>query len=116
MVAYGDDVLETLGVDPQLMERFGSISAQTAEAMAQASRRRFNADVGMGVTGVVTEPSDSSAPIGTCYIGYALGERTSSEAGRYPTQRLRIRGRAATHALLGLIRLLEGIEDCPFWL
>ena len=107
VVAYGDDVLETLGVDPQLMERFGSISAQTAEAMAQASRRRFNADVGMGVTGVVTEPSHSSDPVGTCYIGYALGERTSSEAGLYPTQRLRIRGRAVTRALLGLIRLLK---------
>ena len=85
----------------------GAASAQVSEAMALAARDRFDSDVGIGVTGVVTDPTPSSGLLGTSYIGFAVGDLTSSISGRYPTQRLRIRSRAVTHALLELIRLLR---------
>ena len=76
--------------------------------MALAAQRQLGADVGVGVTGLTTGSGESRAPLGTSYTGFALGDDTSSVAGHYPTRRLRLRGSAATHALVELIRLLRG--------
>ena len=108
IVANGSEVLVSHGVDLGLIERAGPVSSEVAKAMAQAAQQRLNADVGIGVTGLVTQPTPTSGPVGTSYIGFSVDERTSAVSGRYPTQRLRIRGRAVTHALLELIRLLKG--------
>ena len=101
IVANNPDVMEAFGVSS------GAVSPEVAEDMARASRRQFGADVGLSVTGLVTESQQSGAPLGTSYIGFSVGENTSFVSGHYPTQRLRIRGRAATHALVELIRLLR---------
>ena len=108
IVVFGDDMLEKHGVDPSIIEEHGAVSAQVAEAMAEAARRYFSSDIGISVTAAVTNPTPSSGPMGSSYIGFALGNHTSSASGRYPTQRLRIRGRAVTHALIELIRLMQG--------
>ena len=107
IVANAPRVLDGLGLSRQVVDRFGAVSPQTAEEMARLARLRLQADVGVGVTGLVRESGSSRAPIGTSYIGFAVGDETSSVSGRYPTQRLRIRGRAATHALVELARLLD---------
>ncbi len=104
VVVFGEETLQKHGIDPAVIEEHGAVSAPVAEAMAQAARRAFDADVGVSVTGVVTNPTPSSGPLGSSYIGFALGSRAASTSGRYPTQRLRIRGRAVTHALLEFIR------------
>ena len=107
-IVSGDvGVLESHGLNREIIEEHGAVSAATAEAMAQSARDLFSADVGIGVTGLVTEPTPTSGPLGTVYVGYAVDGRTTSISGRYPTRRLRIRSRAVTHALLGLIDLLR---------
>ena len=107
IVANDPRVLDGLGLSRRVVDRFGAVSPQAAEEMARLARLQLQADVGIGVTGLVRESGSSRAPIGTSYIGFAVGEETSSVSGRYPTQRLRIRGRAATHALVELARLLD---------
>ena len=74
VVSQGNDVLEGYGVDPLLIEQFGPASAEVAQAMAQAARRSFNSDVGLAVTGGVTEPTESSGPVGAIYTGFALDQ------------------------------------------
>ena len=78
-----------------------------AIAMAVNARNRFDADVGLAVTGLVSEETEESGPVGTTHIGIALGEEKLARSGLYPTRRLRIRARAVTHALLELARVLE---------
>ena len=107
VVALDEGVLQGHGVDRELMEGSGPISATVAEAMARAAFLRFDADAGVGVTGLATEPTSTGDPAGTCYIGFALGDRTASVLGRYPTDRSRMRGRAVTHVLLELLRFLK---------
>ncbi len=107
IVIHSGDMLKSHGVDKQAIEKSGTVSAETAEAMARAARVQFNADIGVGVTGIVTEPSPNRSPVGSCYIGFALDNHSSSVSGSYPTNRLRIRSRAVTHALLGLLKLLN---------
>ncbi len=41
-----------LGVDPELLARFGAVSEQTARAMADGARARARADVAVSVTGI----------------------------------------------------------------
>lgn len=103
-----DDLLEGHGVDSKLIEVHGPANPQVAEDMARAARKLFNADVGMAVTGLVGDQTDSSGPLGTSHIGFAMGDKVSSTSGHYPTSRLRLRSRASTHALLGLVRFLNG--------
>ena len=84
IVVNGDGVLQGQGVSAHLVERFGVVSSQVAEAMAQAARRQLNSDVGVGITGLVTDPTPTSGPIGTSYIGFAINDRTNSVSGHYP--------------------------------
>ena len=75
--------------------------------LAQAARRAMGADAGLAITALTTAPTDASGPAGTTHIGIAVGSETYASSGHYPTRRLRIRERAATHALLELARALE---------
>ena len=106
-VVHSADGLARQGVDAALIERYGVASPQVAEDMARAARRLFAADVGVGISPLAGDASPD-APAGASYIGFAAAGRSTSTSGRYPTRRLRIRSRAATHALLGLCRFLQG--------
>lgn len=106
-VVHSEDGLARQGVSAALIDRYGVASPQVAEDMARAARSLFAADVGIGISPLAIDSSDG-APAGTSYIGFAADGRNVSTSGRYPTRRLRIRSRAATHALLGLCRFLQG--------
>ncbi len=108
IVAQSDDVLSTHGVDRHIIDEYGPASGRVAEAMAQAACLQLHADVGIGVSELVSTPTPDSGPDGTLHIGFALDGRTSSVSERYPGRRLQImRSYAATHALLELTRLLR---------
>ena len=106
-VVHSEDGLALQGVSDALIEHHGVASPQVAEDMARAARRLFAADIGIGISPLAGD-SSTDAPAGASYIGFAADGRSVSTSGRYPTRRLRIRSRAATHALLGLCRFLQG--------
>ena len=105
--ASGRDALARLGVSAALIDEHGAASAEAAEDMARAAREMFGADVGVGISPLALESADGRVVAGTSFIGYSMDGRSDSTSGHYPTRRLRIRGRAVTHALLGLIRFLR---------
>ena len=108
-VAAGGDALARLGVSAEIIAKHGAASAEAAQDMARTAREMFGADVGIGVSPLALESADSSVVAGTCFMGFATNGRTSSTSGHYPTRRLRIRGRAVTHALLGMVRFVQGL-------
>ena len=88
--------VELLGVSAEILERFGAVSAETAEAMAAGVRRRTGATYGLSVTGVagpdpVAAPDGELLPVGTVYAGIADEERVRSVHRRFPGDRQRIR-------------------------
>lgn len=105
-VVRSEDALARQGVSPALIAQHGAASPQVAEDMARAACDLFAADVGIAITPLAQTASDIS-PAGASYIGVAMGDRRASTAGQYPARRLRIRARAATHALLALTRFLR---------
>lgn len=98
-VSYANETKVELGVDARLIEEYGAVSSQVAEAMAQAARRRLETDVGVGVTGVAGPDPLEGKPPGLAYIAIARGDRVKSVEGRFPPRRLDVKRRVVTHAL-----------------
>jgi nicotinamide-nucleotide amidase len=63
LVADSIEAKAKWGIDPVLMESAGEVSAGVSESMATLARRHFDADVGIGVTGVAgPEPYRGQTP------------------------------------------------------
>jgi nicotinamide-nucleotide amidase len=107
VVAYANEVKEgELGVPTELLERFGAVSAEVAQAMAGGVRERLHADVGVSVTGVAgPDGGTEEKPVGLVFL-HAVGP-DGEEARRLelPGDREMVRGRA-TAAALHLVRML----------
>ena len=60
-----------LGVPGEILETYGAVSAQTAQAMAWGVRELLKADVAVAVTGLAGPGGDEFGnPVGTVFIGY----------------------------------------------
>ena len=105
-LTLGAGTAKLLGVEESRIAS-PSPTADDAIRLAQAAKTAMRADAGLAITALATVPTDASGPAGTTHIGIAVGVETYASSGHYPTRRLRIRERAATHALLELARALE---------
>jgi len=107
VVAYADEVKEgELGIPADLLERFGAVSAEVAQAMAAGARGRLGADVGVAVTGIAGPGGGiEEKPVGLVFL-HAIGP-DGEKARRIdlPGDRQMVRGRA-TAAALHLVRML----------
>ena len=68
--------IQMLGVNPETLEQFGAVSAQTATEMANGVLARSDADCAIAVTGIAG-PGGGSAekPVGTVFISWACKNR-----------------------------------------
>ncbi len=101
-VSYANQMKIDLGVDAHLIEKYGVVSHQVAEAMAEAARRQLKADIGLAVTGVAGPDPLEGKPPGLAYIGIADGKNARSIEGRYPPRRMDVKRLVVTHALFML--------------
>ncbi len=84
------------------------VSADAAEAMARGARRVLDADVGLALTGVAGPDTQDGQPVGTLFVGIAIGDEVSSVAARLPGSRDQMRQFSVITALNALrVRLLE---------
>lgn len=60
-----------LGIPDSVIKQHGVVSSDTAKAMAEHSRRKLGADIGIGFTGVAGPDSLEGQPAGTVWIGMA---------------------------------------------
>jgi PncC family amidohydrolase len=70
VIAYSNLAKEVeLHVPAELLATHGAVSAEVAEAMADGVRRRFDADLGVAVTGIAgPDGGGADKPIGLHYI------------------------------------------------
>ena len=66
-----------LGVRPETLAAHGAVSEETAREMAEGVRKAFDADVGVGITGIAGPASDGTdKPVGLIYVAAANGKTT----------------------------------------
>ena len=106
-VVYGNESAIAGGVPPGILESYGLVSQEAAEAMAQAARKQFGARVGIGISGVAGPEEIESKAVGSIHIGIVLDDREEHFSDRLPPRRPVIRARAASIALIHLRRLLD---------
>lgn len=116
MVAYSNQAkIELVGVDPELIARFGAVSTEVAEALALGAIERFGARVGVGITGIAgPDGATEEKPVGlVCFcVATGDGDRITRNV-RLPGGRADVRDRSTTVSLHLLRRLLRGESDKP---
>ncbi len=99
VVSYASEVkYDLLDVPPGPV-----VTAEAARAMAEGVRHRLGADVGSAVTGVAGPSEQEGQPVGTVFLGLALGSTGEAVGMRLPGDRQRVR-EFATISVLNLLR------------
>lgn len=101
VVSYSNDWKQNLlDVPADVLDTHGAVSAETAGAMLDALFRRYEADVGIAVTGIAG-PSGGTAekPVGLVYIATGVRGQAQVERLVFPGDRDSIRQRTVTVAL-----------------
>jgi nicotinamide-nucleotide amidase len=110
-VVYSNEAKVSMaGVDRGLIERFGAVSNEVAEALASGAASRFGADLGIGITGIAGPGGGTEEkPVGTvCFSVCGRDGARLTRRTRLPGSRSDIRERATTVAMHLLRRLLLG--------
>ena len=106
VVAATKEMLLANGVPAHTINRHGTVSRETALAMAQAARANWGADYGIGITGVIGPEAVEEQPVGQVYVAIAglAGQRELEF--RTPPRRIVIKRRVSNTALTELRKLI----------
>lgn len=73
VVVYDEEAkVNQLGIDKSLLDEYGIVSSECAASLALNVQRKFNASVGVGITGAAGPTPHDGVPVGTVWIGIAL--------------------------------------------
>jgi nicotinamide-nucleotide amidase len=67
--------INEINVDAGIIDRYGVVSPQVAEAMAIGTKARSGADIAVTITGYAGPEADPGHEAGEAYIGYAMGDK-----------------------------------------
>ena len=113
VVSYTNQVkARALGVPQHLLEQFGAVSPEVAQAMAQGARQALGCDIALSATGVAGPDKDEwDNEAGTMFVAIATAEGTHVrplKLGNRPV-RERLRIQTASHAFDLARRYLAGL-------
>jgi nicotinamide-nucleotide amidase len=111
LVVYANDVkISQAGVSPELIERYGAVSAEVAVALAEGVRSRLRTDVGIGITGIAGPGgATEEKPVGLVWLSVAVaGGDPLTRSVNLPGGRADVRDRATTVAMHMIRRALLG--------
>jgi CDP-diacylglycerol--glycerol-3-phosphate 3-phosphatidyltransferase len=111
VIAYSDKAKhDQLGVADAVLARYGAVSSQAAEAMADGARSRFGSSLAASITGIAGPEADGTAkPVGLTYIGIASAGGVDSHEYHFAGDRWSNRRQAAGEALRLLIEAVRAL-------
>lgn len=79
-VTYSNKAKVMQGVPSEVIAQYGVYSSEVAECMAQACRRAYQAEIGIGVTGTTgnTDPNNADSVPGEVFYVILWGDRKKS--------------------------------------
>jgi len=105
VTAYSNEVkIQVVGVKEETIIKYGAVSSQVAEQMAESGRKLLGVDICLADTGIAG-PSGASPgkPVGLFYIGLSHQTGTHSQKHNFPGEREQNK-RSAAEAALGWLR------------
>ncbi|MFC3093046.1 CinA family protein [Alteromonas sediminis] len=105
-VTYSNDAkINRLGVDEDIIERYGAVSMQTVKQMATGARREAAADIAVSISGIAGPGGGSKEkPVGLVWFGFAFADYTLCEKQVFDGGRQRVREQAIDFAIQKLIQ------------
>jgi nicotinamide-nucleotide amidase len=113
VVAYETELKQTLlGVDAQLLAEHGAVHPDVAAQMAVGVRVHLAvanepADIGISTTGVAGPTEQDGQPVGTVFLGFAIGSDVHTTRIELSGSRDEIRAAAVRESLSMLASLLH---------
>ena len=95
---------ELLGVKKRTLQKFGSVSEETAREMVKGALKKSRGTIAVAVTGVAG-PTGGSArkPVGLVCFAFATSRAVFSETRRFKGNRESVRRQSVVHALKGVL-------------
>ena len=101
--------IKLLSVDAALIEKVGAVSEDVAVALASKVRTVFEADFGIGITGIAGPDGGSPAkPVGTVWWAISDGKQTRKDVLHLSGTRREIRFAAVEHVLNEFYNFVKG--------
>ena len=106
VVSYTDGVKAgVLGVPQEMLDQYGAVSPQVAEAMARGAKAALGCDIAISSTGIAgPDTDDRGTPVGLVYLGLAYEDKCyvkEFHAGHVARERVR---RQSAQTALDLVR------------
>lgn len=101
--------MECLGVSATTLDKFGAVSPETAQEMAEGALKNSHANISISITGIAGPDGGSDQkPVGLVYFGYSIKNGKAGAFGEnFSGSREQIRSAAAKTALQLIIKLAE---------
>lgn len=109
IVSYANDVkTNVLGVPQKYIDRFGAVSREVVEAMAEGATRLMRSDCAISTSGIAGPDGGTKyKPVGTVWLGAKYGSKLVSECRRFEGDRNAVIEQATAHGIVMLINLLR---------
>lgn len=109
IVSYANDVkTNVLGVARQYIDKYGAVSRQVVESMAEGAARLMRSDCAISTSGIAGPDGGTKLkPVGTVWIGARYGGKTVSECCHFDGDRNDVIESATAHGIVMLINLLR---------
>lgn len=100
-----------LGVPDAVLDRDGSVSAATVQAMAEGARRAFEVDIAVAESGIASalDPPRAERPGGLYFVAIAAADFARVERYAFAGERAATKQRAAEAALRLVLDYLDGL-------
>jgi nicotinamide-nucleotide amidase len=105
VIAYDNSVKsQLLGVPVEIIDKFGAVSKESVELMAEGARKLFKTDFAVATSGIAG-PGGGTAekPVGTVWIAVSSNDKTVAEKYTFGNDRL-INIRRFSFAALNILR------------
>jgi PncC family amidohydrolase len=111
VVAYANETkMSQLGVRKETLDEFGAVSRETVIEMARGVRERFNADIGISISGIAgPDGGTPEKPVGLTWIALCAGGTEQAWQYVWPGNRIAVKEQSSQAVLQLLFEYLSSI-------
>jgi len=113
LITYSnEEKIKRLQIDEMLINKYGAVSSQVAQAMASATCATIGTNVSLSTTGIAGPGGGTiDKPVGTVFIGLCFNGQTTSKQFLFKGNRKKVRTRTVKAALKMLLDKINS-ENC----